>query len=47
MCYWVDGAWYAPCEIVKELRHSVLDTESMAYLGLMVSKTVDPESSPG
>jgi hypothetical protein len=31
----------------KKLRHSVLDTESTVYLGLMASKTVDPESSSG
>jgi hypothetical protein len=34
-------------EIVKALRHSVLDTESTVYLGMMASKSVDPESSSG
>jgi hypothetical protein len=43
----VCGAYYVPYETVKELRHSVLDTESMPCLGLMASKTVDPESSSG
>ena len=47
MHYWAGGACYVPYETMKEHRHSVHDTESMAYLGLMASKTVDPESSSG
>ena len=34
-------------ETEKELRHSVLDTESTVCLDMMASKTVDPESSSG